>query len=320
MGLYLYKDTANAAWCEFDEENETFKGVPFGYYMCSVLNTLNSFKDKEHFIRNESAWIENNKELAKKLGIINAGGQLQLDKWWKEFPIAKKELWWGEYQGFLTILKAFNYDVMKSKRNEVTEFLFELYDKYKYFPAFIMLGGTNFVDEIERNNFFDENRNAVIRSAGYDIVECKGVSIPCEKYYVSDYQYAFVLDFWEWLFHPNSQKIRVCKECGILFCSNNVNATYCHLCKENMGKIRYQARKKNVERKLHQEVLSMLYTLDDTKELSNAFLNESNYYWDIVSGRDVEKNPAYKKRIKTKEDYMKWLQEQKKSYKKRKEV
>lgn len=62
----------------------------------------------------------------------------------------------------------------------------------------------------------------------------------------------------------------------------------------------------------------MLYTLDDTKELSNAFLNESNYYWDIVSGRDVEKNPAYKKRIKTKEDYMKWLQEQKKACKKRK--
>lgn len=109
-----------------------------------------------------------------------------------------------------------------------------------------------------------------------------------------------------------------CQNCGHTFFSTNVNATYCTLCKKNMGKIRHQARKKNVERKLHQEILSMLYTLDDTKELSNAFLNESNYYWDIVSGKDVKKNPAYKKRIKTKEDYMKWLQEQKKAYKKRK--
>lgn len=108
-----------------------------------------------------------------------------------------------------------------------------------------------------------------------------------------------------------------CQNCRHGFFSTNTNATYCEFCKKNMGKIRYQARKKNVERKLHQEILSMLYRLDDTKESSNAFLNESNYYWDIVSGKGVEKNPAYKKRIKTKEDYMKWLQEQKKAYKKR---
>lgn len=320
MGFYLYKDTANAVWCELDEKNNTFRGVPFGYYMCAAMNTLNSFEGAERFNRNESDWIDNNKETAKELGIVGTQGETRIESFLNEFPIVKKDLWWDEYQGFLAILKEFNYDVLKRKESKVTELLFEIYNKYKYFPAFIMSGRTEFADEYERNEFFEENRNVFIKSAGYDIVECKGVSIPCEKYYVHDFQYAFVLDFWEWLFHPNSQKVKVCKACGILFCSNNTNATYCNICKKDMGKIRYQARKKNVERKLHQEILSMLYTLDDTKELSNAFLNESNYYWDIVSGKDVKKNPAYKKRIRTKEDYMKWLQEQKKAYKKRKEV
>lgn len=316
MGLYLYKDASNASWYELDEERGTFKGLPFGQYVCVCLNTLNSFESKERFLRNESTWIKENDVIARTIGLVNENGQLQLEEWWNTHPLSNKELWWSEYQDLLNLLT--KLELVREKEN-ANEYIFALYDSFKYFPVHACIKDFFYFTKENRNTYFDEHRDLFVKSAGYEIIKVGETLVPCEKYFVRDVPSAFILDFWEWLFNPQSLKIRTCKECGILFCSNNVNATYCPLCKKNMGKIRYQARKKNVERKLHQEILSMLYTLDDTKELSNAFLNESNYYWDIVSGKDVEKNPAYKKRIKTKEDYMKWLQEQKKAYKKRKE-
>lgn len=103
-----------------------------------------------------------------------------------------------------------------------------------------------------------------------------------------------------------------CKECGSVFVGSNANATYCEICKKNMGSIRYKNRRNNKERFLHKTISDQLRLIDET--LSNNFLNESNYYWDIVQGKIQTVNTSYRDDITTKDDYMKWLKEKKKQY------
>ena len=79
---------------------------------------------------------------------------------------------------------------------------------------------------------------------------------------------------------------------------------YCKDCSKQRGKINGINRKDNKERYLHKRINDKLtyYNLDNSD-----FLNESNYYWDIVRGKSVEFNPTYRNDIKTMSDYMTWL-------------
>jgi hypothetical protein len=138
---------------------------------------------------------------------------------------------------------------------------------------------------------------------------------PCEKWQVENFWDIFILDFWEVLTNPKIGKFRVCKECSCLFLSNNNNATYCDLCKKNIAKIRYKNRKRNKERYLHKNILDYLYLIDESKNMSNEFLNESNYYWDVVRKKSVEKSLIYTEKITTKKQYMQWLEDKMKYYK-----
>lgn len=105
----------------------------------------------------------------------------------------------------------------------------------------------------------------------------------------------------------------ICENCGSLFISNNSKAKYCEACKqpEIMGKIRYRKRKSNKARKLHQDILSMAYRKNkEGMEVSDLFLNESNYYWDIVRNKipKTERKNWYLDYIHSEEDYMEWLE------------
>ena len=85
---------------------------------------------------------------------------------------------------------------------------------------------------------------------------------------------------------------------------------------EIMAKIRYANRKSNTARKLHQEVLTLAYGKEKKpNDVSNNFLNESNYYWDIVQGKKPEKVKGYSNRIKTEEQYISWLERKRDEYK-----
>lgn len=133
--------------------------------------------------------------------------------------------------------------------------------------------------------------------------------------------YVFSEDLWQLLFFENAPKIRACSNCGQLYFSSNFKAKYCPDCKGNYGKIRYKHRKENSARALHTYVLNLLYlkyggsspakSAGMTSDISNAFLAESNYYWDIVSGRNPQPNPDYNADIRTESDYISWLESKK---------
>ena len=61
---------------------------------------------------------------------------------------------------------------------------------------------------------------------------------------------------------------------------------------------------------MHKQITDILNNYSE--EGSENFRIESNYYWAIVRGNTPKQIPvSYDPRIITKEDYFKWLQEQK---------
>lgn len=100
---------------------------------------------------------------------------------------------------------------------------------------------------------------------------------------------------------------RLCPRCGHIFYPNN-KSKYCNDCKKDSPSIRNEKRRQSV-RYYHKKVydkITQSKKYDDN--FRNAFMNESNYYWDIVQGKEVIVNPLYKERIKTETQYKKWLE------------
>lgn len=100
---------------------------------------------------------------------------------------------------------------------------------------------------------------------------------------------------------------RLCPRCGHIFYPNN-KSKYCDDCKKDSPSIRNEKRRQSV-RYYHKKVydkITQSKKYDD--DFRNAFMNESNYYWDIVQGKEVVTNPLYHERIKTESQYQKWLE------------
>lgn len=169
---------------------------------------------------------------------------------------------------------------------------------------------------------------------GHDLIKDGNNIIPCDTFIVPEQPdqteipyllpsviYMFSEDLWQLLFFENTPKIRTCANCDRLYFSNNFKAKYCPDCKGNYGKIRYKHRKENSTRALHNSILNQLYlkyggsspakSAGMTSDISNAFLAESNYYWDVVNGRNPQPNPDYNADIQTETDYIRWLESKK---------
>jgi hypothetical protein len=85
------------------------------------------------------------------------------------------------------------------------------------------------------------------------------------------------------------------------------------MCKEESNVIRNENRLKSVRyihKKIYDKINNSKFHTNTEKEL---FLAESNYYWDIVRGKEVKPIPLFAANIKTEEDYKKWLEEKLKS-------
>jgi len=98
-----------------------------------------------------------------------------------------------------------------------------------------------------------------------------------------------------------------CPRCGHIFYPNN-KSKYCDECKKDSSAIRNEKRRQSV-RYFHKKVydkITLSKKYDDN--FRNDFMNESNYYWDIVQGKEVPDNPLYRERIKTESQYKKWLE------------
>ncbi len=100
---------------------------------------------------------------------------------------------------------------------------------------------------------------------------------------------------------------RRCPRCGHIFYPNN-KSKYCDECKKDSSAIRNEKRRQSV-RYFHKKVYDKI-TLSNKydSDFRNDFMNESNYYWDIVQGKDVTVNPLYREHIKTESQYKKWLE------------
>ena len=327
MKYVFYKDNINSCWWE--EENGKLKKYPFGHYVFTFLNTANAMKDKETFVNSESLWLSDNNHMTNILGWCDKSGKVSKEKLSEYYDkaISGNEsiaLWKDEFEMFAEYMK--NLQQFRNSQMANTNLL-GIYTRFKYFFTAICSEEYNYIPPTDnkRNEFFDNIFSQLVCFKGFCIVgnekEQFTDAIPCEAFECAELFNIFILDFWEFLFNPVCKKttVRFCKNCGSMFIDSNNKARYCEVCRqpEIMAKIRYANRKSNKARKLHQEVLTLAYGIaKKPNNESNAFLNESNYYWDIVQGKNPEKVKGYSNRIKTEEQYIGWLEKKREDFKK----
>lgn len=329
--MVVYRDLRNNCWWE---ERETHRVTchPFGHFVLNYINTCASltqgrdiFIESEYFYQSHSMDSSTSYALAAHLGWCDESGALSKEKmgeYYDKFVSTDKRIkeYKDEYSLLINYIK--NIDGFRNGNNS-TKSLLGIYDYFKYFST---CSGSDIYSYQpagkERNEYFNSIFNKLIAYKGPTFIE--GCDTPIEGFKLEEFCNLFILDFWEFLFNPifRKSKTHVCPNCNSIFISTNNQATYCEVCKqpEIMGKIRYENRKKNKARKLHQDILTMTYKFNKNKEneYSNAFLNESNYYWDVIRGKRPEKIKGYSTKIQTKEDYIEWLEMKRKELKGRK--
>lgn len=142
------------------------------------------------------------------------------------------------------------------------------------------------------------------------VIDEKWVSGNC--WFTENDGFMFARDLYHTLVDcSNDVKIKKCSRCGHLFIAETNKHKYCPDCKATPNTIRVEQRKKSV-RYLHKRVYDKLNNYDkysyNGKKMLSDFLAESNYYWDIVRGKEIELNPMYSNKIKTEAQYRKWLE------------
>lgn len=326
--MYIfYKDNANSCWWEEGHDGTLCKR-PFGHYVFTLINTANAMKDKETFVNSEYVWLSGSNRIVKALGWVDNSGTLKKDRLEKYYDehIANNESvsrWKDEFALLLEYMKNLqNFRNSKTAKKD----LLGIYTHFKYFATCICSDKYDYIAQTEnkRNMHFDSIYTELVSFNGYSLVgseEDVENSACCEMYQCEELFNIFIIDFWEFLFNPACQKstLHFCKNCNSMFMNSNNKAKYCEVCRqpEVMAKIRYANRKSNTARKLHQEVLTLAYGMEKKpNDTSNSFLNESNYYWDIVSGKKPEKIKGYSNRIKTEQQYIEWLEKKREELKK----
>lgn len=320
----FYKDNANSCWWE-EMNDGTFCKRPFGHYVFTVINTANAMKDKETFVNSECVWLSGNNRIAKALGLTDSSGMIRKDKLEEYYDkhIAENESvlqWKDEFTIFLEYLKNLqNFRNSKTAKKD----LLGIYSHFKYFATCICSDKHSYISQTDnkRNEYFSGIFSELISFNGHALIGSEEDYACCEVYICEELFNIFIVDFWEFLFNPACQKstLHFCKNCNSMFMNSNNKAKYCEVCRqpEVMAKIRYANRKANTARKLHQEVLTLAYGMEKKpNDVSNSFLNESNYYWDIVSGKKPEKIKGYSNRIKTEQQYIEWLEKKRDELKK----
>lgn len=104
-----------------------------------------------------------------------------------------------------------------------------------------------------------------------------------------------------------------CPICGNAFVKRDKRRNFCDVCSiDEYKKKKYNDQKRKSDLQyLHKITTDMLR---NRQEDYNEFVNESHYYADIVSGKDIEFNPKYDQTIQTEADYRKWLEQKHEEY------
>lgn len=314
--ITVYKDIEGKGWIE----KESMKFRPFGHYVFTAINTCAAVSQgKEKFLENEYYYLThlNNPDYNLLMDYTDENGIVSKEKMGKYYDTfyannKRLEAWKPEFTMLCDYIR--NIENFRNGKN-ATGNLLGIYNNFMYFNTVVCSDIYDYMPlGAERTKYFNSIYEKLVTFKGMGFLEnVDGGLFPVEEYIFNEPSDIFILDFWEFLFNPIYQKAKIhfCHNCNSMFASSNNKARYCEVCRqpEIMGKIRYANRKANKARKLHHDIATLAYSLN-TKEndISNSFLNESNYYWDIVQGKNPEKIKEYSAKIKTESDYMKWLE------------
>lgn len=98
-----------------------------------------------------------------------------------------------------------------------------------------------------------------------------------------------------------------CVHCGKVFIQKDGRNKYCRECSEKYKKIADQKRKETPRGK-HKIVSNYLRNAGCFSDIEiGDFMRESNYYWDNLQGKSVEREKTFTSNISTEEEYVYWL-------------
>lgn len=220
---------------------------------------------------------------------------------------------------------------------EWKKYRYMIYDRV--WGEYIPLSETQKKDHNFNNTFTDEELEKLVESCHESAAELSDsfhkviserIFIPYDKIYFlfkGNWVYGdvwfsqsegdvFSRDLYHVLVDKAAKSPRICPRCGMLYYSNNNKSKYCPKCKKQSNDIRKENIKKNPARYLHKRVWDKINAHKDKydRDFLNAFMNESNYYWHLISGKesDLEKLDTYQN-IDTIEKYQEWLEKKLKS-------
>lgn len=105
-----------------------------------------------------------------------------------------------------------------------------------------------------------------------------------------------------------------CKNCNTTYIRRNPKSRYCADCSQIYKSINDKNRK-STPRGLHKKVSTYLRNSEKfTADEQAQFLNESNYYWDVLMGKIPKDTNKYSD-IATIQEYVKWLETKHKEFK-----
>ena len=201
-----------------------------------------------------------------------------------------------------------------------------IYQIYRYVQRMVLSNWHRQINSSEYDNSMDaaenekENQEIIspdfvmsaftsgFRYMGYENVKfTDNTESFCRVYDVSNLLHLVAEDMLRFMLHQTTHNFEFCPECGCMFVTTHGNQKHCPAC--NLI-IRQKKRKQNKARYLHKKITDYInnYRSGEDENASEAFRNESNYYWAICQGKTPEKIKEYSAKIKTEADYMKWLE------------
>lgn len=318
LSFLVVEDLTEKKWIIYDQASNSISCMNFGRVTLTILNSLVALspdsvhKSKYQQLLLESGWkiddytkyfdlVNENRafinELFDEIGKYTYYKQIMPPKDFKEYCYAL----WREYR-FICQPQIWNQYISDFNAHKDKETL-------------------KYIDEPDRKEFITlcHNEAKEIESTmvsvfhtykfiyhDYLVVNTQDCMYSGSSYVSSGIENIFPLDFLH-LLNGDAGLPKKCCSCGQLYYSNNGKSKYCPDCstaelKKERAK---QNRKSNVYRNMHHNVYIKIYNSGiDT----NDFCTESNFYWDIIRGKEPSIIPEnYNPDITTKEKYLNWL-------------
>lgn len=311
---------------------------PFGFFFADYFNQILSLRSKEAFVAYEKRMHSGAKSekdinpifdkryrfyiwaydeaLEEKIKIDPHTTDRELE------AIYDNICWLWEYvkEPVETLVSDFRFLKNNTTSND------NIYQIYRYVQRMVLSNWHRQINSSEYDNSMDaaenekENQEIIspdfvmsaftsgFRYMGYENVKfTDNTESFCRVYDVSNLLHLVAEDMLRFMLHQTTHNFEFCPECGCMFVTTHGNQKHCPAC--NLI-IRQKKRKQNKARYLHKKITDYInnYRSGEDENASEAFRNESNYYWAICQGKTPEKIKEYSAKIKTEADYMKWLE------------